>query len=143
MAWLVAAFDHEQFSHIYIGLAAPLALHLGSCILDRQPKHLLLGVLSLLALWFTITSQVDSSGRAASWALLGTFSLLTGLFAKSRAFRITALVILATTLGHVMLVDIIKLDPLPRILSFITLGLGLLGLGFVYNRWQDKLKKIL
>jgi uncharacterized membrane protein len=43
----------------------------------------------------------------------------------------------------VLLFDIIQLDPLPRILSFITLGLGLLGLGFVYNRWQDKVKQIL
>jgi uncharacterized membrane protein len=42
-----------------------------------------------------------------------------------------------------MLIDIVKLDPLPRILSFITLGLGLLALGFVYNRWQERLKHML
>ncbi|MGC6426820.1 MAG: hypothetical protein ACON5H_07485 [Akkermansiaceae bacterium] len=42
-----------------------------------------------------------------------------------------------------MLFDLTKLDPLPRILSFITLGMGLLGLGFVYNRWQEKLENIL
>lgn len=42
-----------------------------------------------------------------------------------------------------MLFDLIKLNPLPRILSFMMLGLGLLGLGFVYNRWQDRLKQIL
>ena len=143
VGWGVASAGYAEMWQVYLGLAAPLALHLGSCLLDRQPKHLLLGVLSLLALWFVITSQVDPSGRAASWAVLGTISLLVGLFAKSRAFRITALVILATTLGHVMVIDIVKLDPLPRILSFITLGLGLLGLGFVYNRWQDRLKQIL
>lgn len=42
-----------------------------------------------------------------------------------------------------MLVDLVKLEPLPRILSFMTLGFGFLGLGFVYNRWQDRLKQIL
>jgi len=41
-----------------------------------------------------------------------------------------------------MLFDIVKLEPLPRILSFMTLSFGLLGLGFVSNRWQDRLKQI-
>ncbi|MCH1508360.1 MAG: DUF2339 domain-containing protein, partial [Akkermansiaceae bacterium] len=76
-------------------------------------------------------------------AITGTVLLLTGLLLRSRAFRLSALVILLFSLGRVMLVDIINLDPLPRILSFITLGLGLLALGFVYNRWQERLKQIL
>ncbi|MDA7863316.1 DUF2339 domain-containing protein [Akkermansiaceae bacterium] len=128
---------------VYIGLLAPLLLHLISSKKGLVPKHQIVGVISLAILWLAVTEDVGSSGRAASWAVLGTISLLIGLFTKSRAFRITALVILATTLGHVMIIDIVKLDPLPRILSFITLGLGLLGLGFVYNRWQEKLKQIL
>ncbi len=133
----------SSVGHVYLGLVAPFALHLFSCHQDRDPKHYLLGVISLLVLWLTITAENDSSGRAASWAILGTLALLTGLVCKSRPFRVTSLIILCATLGHVLLFDIIQLDPLPRILSFITLGLGLLGLGFVYNRWQDKLKQIL
>lgn len=42
-----------------------------------------------------------------------------------------------------MLIGLGKLDPLPGILSFMTLGDGLLSLGFIYNRWQDHLKQIL
>ena len=38
------------------------------------------------------------------------------------------------------MIDIVKLNPLPCILSFITVGLGLLALGFVYNHWQEHLK---
>ena len=142
-AWISAQAGGSSVGHVYFGLMAPFALHLFSCHQNRDPKHYLLGVISLLVLWLTITTENDSSGRAASWAILGTFALLTGLVCKSRPFRVTSLIILCATLGHVMLFDIIQLDPLPRILSFITLGLGLLGLGFVYNRWQDKLKQIL
>ena len=142
-AWMSAQAGGSSVGHVYLGLIAPFALHLFSCHQDRDPKHYLLGVISLLVLWLTITTENDSSGRAASWAILGTLALLTGLLCKSRPFRVTSLIILCATLGHVMLFDIIQLDPLPRILSFITLGLGLLGLGFVYNRWQDKLKQIL
>ena len=96
-----------------------------------------------MMLWFAITRDLDRSGLAASWAILGTMGLLTGLVTKSRVFRMISLIILTFSLGHVMLIDVIKLDPLPRILSFITLDLGLLGLGFVYNRWGEKLKQIL
>ena len=58
-------------------------------------------------------------------------------------FALIALIILFASLDHVMLIDIVKLDPLLRILSFITLRLGLPALDFVYNRWQERLKHIL
>lgn len=133
----------KSMAPLYLGLAAPLGLHLTSARIKLPEKHTIVGVLSLLILWFVITADVSDSARAASWAILGTLALLAGLFTKSRPFRVTALIILATTLGHIMLIDVVKLNPLPRILSFITLGMGLLGLGFVYNRWQEKLKQIL
>ncbi|MGC6459962.1 MAG: DUF2339 domain-containing protein [Akkermansiaceae bacterium] len=74
---------------------------------------------------------------------VGTIFLLVGLGLKTRCFRPIGLIVLSLRLSHLMLFDLIKLNPLPRILSFMTLGLGLLGLGFVYNRWQDRLKQIL
>ncbi len=117
-------------------------LHLWYSRQDHEVRFSVLVILSLLLLWFRISSQVEA-GLATAWAIYGTVLLLIGLGCRSRPFRMTALVILAATLGHIMLIDVIKLDPLPRILSFLTLGVGLLGLGFVYNRFQDRLKSIL
>jgi hypothetical protein len=42
-----------------------------------------------------------------------------------------------------MLIETVKLAPLPKILRFMTLGAELLNLGFSYTRWQDRLKQIL
>jgi uncharacterized membrane protein len=99
--------------------------------------------MSLLVLWAQLTRDAGSLPLAAVWAVVGTLLLLTGLPMKSRCFRLLGLIMLAASLGHLMIIDVVKLDPLPRIASFLTLGLGLLGLGFVYNRWQDRLKQIL
>ena len=126
-----------------LALLAPASLHLWNTHKKITPRFNLLAVGSFLGLWIQITRDCPLSSLSAVWAITGTLLLLTGLFFRSRAFRLSALVILLASLGHVMLIDIINLDPLPRILSFITLGLGLLGLGFVYNRWQERLKQIL
>ena len=128
---------------VYLSLLAPAGLHLWNCHQKIDPKFNLLAIGAIMALWIQITRDSSLNSLSASWAVTGTVLLLTGLILRSRTFRLYALVVLLASLGHVMLIDIVKLDPLPRILSFITLGLGLLGLGFVYNRWQERLKQIL
>ena len=49
----------------------------------------------------------------------------------------------AATLGHVLTVEVWELDTVLRIVSFLTLGAVLLGLGFVYNRWARQIKRLL
>ncbi|MEN8773117.1 MAG: hypothetical protein ABF382_06175 [Akkermansiaceae bacterium] len=59
---------------------------------------------------------------------------LERLWPNRRCFCIIGLILLVCSLGHLMLIGLGKLDPLPGILSFMTLGDGLLSLGFIYNR---------
>ena len=140
---IFAAFWTGSSFEIYLCLALALILHLTRTFKESDDKLQWLAIPSLLALWAQITIDADPLPYAAIWAATGTILLVTGLFLKSRCFRLIGLIILAVSLGHLMLFDLIKLNPLPRILSFMTLGAGLLGLGFVYNRWQDRLKQIL
>ncbi len=137
------AFEAAQPSSIYYALTAPIALHLWSCHQDKKSPFHLLAIGAASAIWIQISRDSPLSTLSAAWAITGTLILLTGLLFRSRTFRLSALIILFASLGHVILIDIFKLDPLPRILSFITLGVGLLALGFVYNRWQERLKHIL
>ncbi len=44
---------------------------------------------------------------------------------------------------HVVFIDVLKMETLGRILSFIVLGLILLALGFLYNRFQETIRKFL
>jgi uncharacterized membrane protein len=128
---------------VYASLLAPIAFHLWQTSHKKENNYPLMAIASILVFWGQLTRDTGQQNPAALWAILGTVILLTGLAAKSRCFRLSALIILALSLGHLVIIDIVKLEPLPRILSFMTLGFGLLGLGYVYNRYQDRLKQIL
>jgi len=140
-------FAHAFFlgatGELYLCLIAPLALHLTRTQQEAKIRYHILASFSLLLLYIQISNDFQNSPLAATWAITGTVLLLIGLALKSRCFRLIALLILLASLGHLMLIDLVKLEALPRILSFMTLGIGLLALGFVYNRYQERLKQIL
>ena len=44
-------------------------------------------------------------------------------------------------LGRVVFLDVWQLALVYRVLSFMALGIALIVLGYVYNRWQDKIRE--
>jgi uncharacterized membrane protein len=60
---------------------------------------------------------------------------------RERVYRWLGLGVLAFALGRVVIFDVWKLETLYRILSFMALGIVLLVLGFIYNKYQEKIKE--
>ena len=141
MLGFASALNHS--SELYHCLIPPMALHLIFSVKKAPSRYQVLGSTCLLLLWAKMTHDISIFPLTAVWTLLGSTALLAGLAFNSRCYRLLALVILIFSLGHLMIFDLGSLAPLPRILSFMTLGLGLLGLGYVYNRYQERLKEIL
>ena len=79
--------------------------------------------------------------RTVSWAGLAALLFAAGFALRERMHRWLGLGILACAVGRVFLNDVWKLDQIYRILSFIALGVVLLGLGFIYNKYQDKIRQ--
>ena len=77
-----------------------------------------------------------------SWAIIALFLFGLGFLLRERTYRWAGLGILGVSIFRLGF-DVWLLDPVPRIFSFIALGLVLVGLGFVYNRWQDTIRKFL
>jgi len=77
----------------------------------------------------------------ASWSLLALALFTAGIALRERMYRWMGLGILACALGRVMIVDVWKLETIYRILSFMALGIVLLVLGFIYNKYQEKLRE--
>jgi uncharacterized membrane protein len=71
---------------------------------------------------------------SAFFMLFGSVLLLLGFARKSAFLRWQALVLLAVTIGKVFTVDISQLNQGYRVLSFMGLGILLLGVSFVYQR---------
>jgi uncharacterized membrane protein len=54
---------------------------------------------------------------------------------------LTGAIFLGCALGRVVIFDVWKLETLYRILSFMALGIVLLVLGFLYNKYQEKIRE--
>ncbi len=98
-----------------------------------------------LSLWLFLTLWVreDASGfyLTASWSLLALVFFTAGIVLRERMYRWLGLALLGCTLGRIVVFDVWKLETLFRILSFMALGIVLLVLGFIYNRYQEKIRQ--
>jgi uncharacterized membrane protein len=102
-------------------------------------------VVSTMTLWaFVSRSVFMSSGGlylTAAWSGLALALFVFGIALRERMYRWSGLGMLACALGRIIIFDVWKLDVLGRILSFLTLGVALLVLGFIYNKYQEKIKE--
>ncbi|HEY5752446.1 MAG TPA: DUF2339 domain-containing protein [Chthoniobacterales bacterium] len=102
-------------------------------------------VVVFTGIWAEISRWVTRFERdflmTIAWALLATASLVVGLMLRERTYRLLGLSLLGLAVARVAFVDIWQLEKIYRILSLTVLGLVLMALGFVYNKFADKLKE--
>lgn len=72
---------------------------------------------------------------SGAWLVLGGVIFWLGIRYASRELRLAALAVIGLTTFKVFLVDMGELVGLWRVLSFLGLGLALIGLGAVYQRY--------
>jgi hypothetical protein len=75
-----------------------------------------------------------------AWAALALAIFAVGFGLRERMYRWLGLAVLACALGRVVAYDVWKLETLHRILSFMALGAVLLVLGFLYSRYQERIR---
>ena len=99
-----------------------------------------------LSLWLYLSRWVVqvSGGKfflTASWVVLALAVFAAGFAMRERVYRWLGLAVLAGALGRVVVLDVWQLAQVYRVLSFMALGIALIVLGYVYNRWQDKIRE--
>ena len=70
------------------------------------------------------------------WAVLGVAGFVIGLVRQSSNARLFGLGLLALVTGKVFIIDLAALDVAYRVLSFLALGLLLLGAAYLASRFQ-------
>ena len=68
------------------------------------------------------------------WLAFGVVLLLVGILVASKPARLASAAVVLLTIGKVFLVDMSALTGVWRALSFIGLGLVLVGIGYLYQR---------
>jgi hypothetical protein len=122
------------------GLVAVGALFAAHLLL-RQARFI--GPLAALALAAVIEREVQGRLLTVALALEAVGLVAAGFFARDRMLRLSGLAMFVFCIGRVFLYDLRQLDTLARILSFIVLGLMLLGASWAYTRYREQIRKYL
>ena len=96
-----------------------------------------------LSLWRLLSCWVTTSGLflTMSWAGFAVVVFAAGMFLRERCHRWLGLGVLAAAVGRVVLVDVWKQETIYRVLTFMALGVALLVIGFIYNKYQETIQK--
>jgi uncharacterized membrane protein len=86
--------------------------------------------------WQTATSLAITLG----WTLYAVATLIAGIYFRTTAVRILALVLFLLTTLKVFLYDVWHLSPEIRTFAFIALGVALLLVSFLYRRFHDRIR---
>ena len=73
------------------------------------------------------------------WAVYAIGMVVTGFVRKFKPVRLMALILLVVTIFKVFLLDLSFLEGPYRILSFLVLGVILVGVSFLYQPHKDVL----
>ena len=74
-------------------------------------------------------------GYSAVWLVYGAYLLALGVLRDLRSLRYASLLVVLAAVLKVFLLDASHLDGLLRVLSFFGLGVALIALAWVYQRF--------
>jgi uncharacterized membrane protein len=80
------------------------------------------------------TTDAEGYTYSAVWLAFGVVLLAAGMFLHSQAVRLASAAVVILTVCKVFLIDMRGLTGIFQSLSFIGLGIVLLGIGFLYQR---------
>ena len=80
-------------------------------------------------------------GLSILWGVYALALIVIGIARDKKHLRVAAIVLLAVTLAKLFLYDIADLDTIPKTILFVTLGITLLVVSFLYNKYKDLIFK--
>jgi uncharacterized membrane protein len=82
----------------------------------------------------TSPSDLEKYTYSVVWLAYGVALLLFGIYFRSQPARLASALVTALTIAKVFFIDMGDLTGIWRALSFIALGLVLVGIGYLYQR---------
>ena len=94
-----------------------------------------------LVTWLDIAGYQDifKLGLSILWSVYSLLLVSLGIYQKKKYLRISALVLFGITLAKLFLYDISNLSTISKTIVLIILGLLLLIISFLYNKFKDKI----
>jgi len=85
--------------------------------------------------------DVSGSVLTVAWGVQGLLLLGAGFPARERPLRLAGLALLLYCISKLFIYDLRRLETVYRILSFVALGVILLGVSWIYTRFRDTIRR--
>ncbi len=85
--------------------------------------------------------EVSGSVRTVAWGIQGVLLLGVGLPAGEKPLRLAGLALLLFCISKLFIYDLRHLETVYRILSFVALGVILLGVSAIYTRFRESIRR--
>lgn len=150
LAFFWARFDlRVAWVDLLAIVAIPASLRVARRLCGEVPvlpagRDALVGA-AVASVWWWVTRWMVQFGHGsqltAAWALLALLIFAAGLALRERIYRLGGFGVLALAVGRLFIFDVWRFDTLPRIVSFLALGVVLLVLSFVYHRFAEAIRR--
>jgi uncharacterized membrane protein len=102
-----------------------------------------LAAIATVLLTAVLEREVQGRLLTIAWGTAAAALLVWGFSLRDRALRIAGLTLFLVCVGKLFVYDLRELDTFSRIVSFIVLGLILLGASWIYTRYREQIRRIL
>jgi uncharacterized membrane protein len=98
-------------------------------------------LMSLAFIFFVLFIAMEWSGMTLTllWLLTAVVTFSVGIWFKKASFRIAAIVLMATTLGKLVLLDSLSFSAIQKVVAYVLLGVLLLVISFYYQKFKQKI----
>jgi uncharacterized membrane protein len=148
--WEGASARGQEIALVLAAAAAyglALQTNLGRQNLPADARRVVISDSSLYAanafVALLLYNEVSGQMLTEAWALEGALLLIVGFAERQRVLRYSGLLLLGVCVLKVFFYDLRNLETLPRIFSFIVLGVLMLAVSFVYTRYYERLRRYL
>jgi len=86
-------------------------------------------------------ADADKLGLSILWGVYALAMIVIGIAWSKKHLRIAAISLLAVTLAKLFLYDVADLPTIPKTILFLSLGVLLLVVSFLYNKFKAKIFK--
>jgi uncharacterized membrane protein len=110
--------------------------------ITRRPEQVMFFI-AVALLTVLLAKEMRYGMVTLAWGIEGVAVFLLALKLGERSFRLTGLGLLLLCVGKIVLVDVWRLNPQDRYITFIVLGIALLLVSFLYTRNREALRQYL
>lgn len=140
--WVIATYNGIAFAAARV-LSAAVAV--GSIYATHRLMHesRYMAAIATVLLAAVLERQVQGRLLTIAWGTAAAALLVIGVSLRDRALRLAGLTLFLVCVGKLFVYDLRELDTFSRIVSFIVLGLILLGASWIYTKYREQIRRIL